>query len=123
MSKTSNIIVSAHARATCELFGAHLADINDYNEWNFVKTFSISLGDVRIVMIDGTDEGHETHWVSTHLGSNLTYFNWQSGSPAMDTLRNCLYMYRDAGWQMQGNICTFDAAGYMPRYLCKFKEI
>ncbi|XP_059178818.1 uncharacterized protein LOC131957961 [Physella acuta] len=122
LSKSSKRVFAHEARASCELYGGHLADINDLNEWDFVKNISTRYN-ARLVMVDGTDESHELHWVSTYSNANLTYFNWSDGYPLNDIKYNCMFVDKDVAYKMITYLCLVDDMNFLPRFICKIKLI
>ena len=49
------------------------------------------------VYIDGTDVATDRKFVSSVLGAELLYMNWQQGEPTNNNNEGCINIYRDSG--------------------------
>ncbi|CAL1546030.1 unnamed protein product [Lymnaea stagnalis] len=125
LSKISNHASVAVAQESCELYGGYLAEIDDADELLFVQNFIKSNRNVDfiLVLIGGTDEGHEKHWVFERTGRNVTFTKWDPGYPSVDTRSNCLYLRADLYlWIMGDNVCFRTDSNYNSRYMCELPE-
>ncbi|CAL1546029.1 unnamed protein product [Lymnaea stagnalis] len=124
LSKMYNLANVPVAQESCELYGGYLAEIDDENEMLFVQKFmELHRSDSYIfVVIGGTDEGHEHHWVFDRSGRNVTYTKWISGHPLTNPTLNCLFLHRDYGWTMDDYLCLDINRTYNFKYLCELPD-
>ncbi|KAK0053233.1 myosin-7, partial [Biomphalaria pfeifferi] len=80
------------AQFLCSVYGGYLAEVNDWNELNFIKSFLSSndpcTGD-SVIYIGGTDEVKEGRWVHISRGTPVVKALWDSGQPGGGRKENC----------------------------------
>nr|KAI8743911.1 myosin-7-like [Biomphalaria glabrata] len=80
------------AQFLCSVYGGYLAEVNDWNELNFIKSFLTSndpcTGD-SVIYIGGTDEVKEGRWVHISRGTPVVKALWDSGQPGGGRKENC----------------------------------
>ncbi|CAL1530129.1 unnamed protein product [Lymnaea stagnalis] len=124
LSKLADIASAPVAQESCELYGGYLAEIDDDDELHFVQNFikTRSNIDYRMVLIGGTDDGHEHVWYYQRDGRAMTYTNWAPGQPIVDPTTNCVYLWADFSWLMDDYHCFQLDRTFNPRYLCEVPE-
>ncbi|CAL1548226.1 unnamed protein product, partial [Lymnaea stagnalis] len=73
---------AVNAEMACEALGGYLAEVDDKNEYDVLKTL-IGMPSAHGIsfLLGGTDEGHEGRWVNRHSGTPLGYTSWMQGNP------------------------------------------
>ncbi|CAL1546031.1 unnamed protein product [Lymnaea stagnalis] len=124
LSKIANLASVAVAQESCEFYGGYLAEIDDEDELLFVQNFikSPKTIDYRLVLVGGTDEGHEHQWVFDRTGRNVTFTKWIPGYPLIQPAYNCLYLHGDYAWIMVDYLCFETARTFNSRYMCELPE-
>jgi len=92
----------ATSNAFCQLFGGHLAEIDDDDEFHFVHDFLYNQNDNAgnnnagglWTMLGATDEGHEGvgQWEWLEFNTPMTSPHWMAGEPNGGTIENCLFI-------------------------------
>ncbi|CAL1548225.1 unnamed protein product [Lymnaea stagnalis] len=73
---------AVNAEMACEALGGYLAEVDDKNEFDFLKTLiGAPAAHGQSFLLGGTDEGHEGRWVNRHSGTPLGYTSWLQGTP------------------------------------------
>ncbi|XP_013072310.2 low affinity immunoglobulin epsilon Fc receptor-like [Biomphalaria glabrata] len=81
------------AQIVCHVFGGYLAEMDDWSEFKFVKTFLSShdsCASKTSIMIGGTDEDQEGRWVHMSSGTPVVQLFWGTSEPGGGREENCL---------------------------------
>ncbi|XP_059178875.1 uncharacterized protein LOC131958010 [Physella acuta] len=91
----------SRAQATCIQYGGYVAEVDTYDEMQFIRSFISGYTDISVVLIGGSDEAVEGHWVNQHNGTP-TYLSWANGQPNAGTSETvCTYGGEETyKWQM-----------------------
>ncbi|KAH9502951.1 hypothetical protein Btru_072448 [Bulinus truncatus] len=120
LSQQDPISRSEQSMATCVLYGGYLAEIDDVDEYNFIKTFIKQFSGFRIVLIGGTDEETEEVW--KYRTSKKLVPEFLLKSRKYGTARNCLYLFDADDWLGVDDLCYYNVDIYPTRYLCEIPE-
>ncbi|KAH9523257.1 hypothetical protein Btru_066218 [Bulinus truncatus] len=108
----------AHFR--CHMYGGYLAEIDDADEFDFVRNFLILKAQKFYeIVIGGSDEAEEGKWRYVYSNRPVPYFNWTVGQPDAGRSANNLCFWRDLKYYMSDCIMllTYDWS-----YLCEIPE-
>ncbi|KAH9494782.1 hypothetical protein Btru_020587 [Bulinus truncatus] len=107
------------AQATCELYGGHLAEIDNSAEFKMLDRFLTGVGKHSIdgVLVGGTDEVKEGVWEKRNQNA---YVIWGQGSPTNDATKNCIVLLKSDGWKMSDQPCS--RTEILTRFLCKVPQ-
>ncbi|KAK6982337.1 hypothetical protein BgiMline_017710, partial [Biomphalaria glabrata] len=111
---------SEEAMATCVLYGGYLAEIEDLDEFNFIKIFVQKFSGFRIVLIGATDNAEEEVW--RYRTNDTLVPSFLVKSRKWGTSANCLYLSDDSGWLAVDDSCYYTYPLYPTRYLCEIPE-
>ncbi|XP_059150095.1 uncharacterized protein LOC131936966 [Physella acuta] len=111
----------AWAENLCNLFGGYLVEINDAHEYNVVKNFLTTTGDVHYVYTGAYDEIQEGVYKFRHTNTPAHFFRWATGEPTNSTDFNCVYLESFYDWEMTVYNCYLDLeARQKVHALCEF---
>ncbi|KAI8790140.1 fucolectin [Biomphalaria glabrata] len=108
---------SEEAMATCVLYGGYLVEIEDLDEFNFIKIFIQKFSGFRLILIGATDNAQEEDWRYRTNNTLVPSFLVQSRK-----FGNCLYLYDGSGWLALDDLCYYTAPQYPARFLCEIPE-
>ncbi|KAK6965850.1 hypothetical protein BgiMline_029905 [Biomphalaria glabrata] len=124
LSRPFPSLVSYIAQATCEIYGGTLAQVDSQEELSFIQVFLQEFfNSFWLVLIGGTDEGHEDLWVYPESNRNVSFFAWGSYQPSGGEKENCISLDTLAYWNMSDSPCSFTDYSARPRFLCEIPEI
>ncbi|KAH9519336.1 hypothetical protein Btru_075287 [Bulinus truncatus] len=123
LTKYLDVFEVTWAQSTCELYGGYLAEIDDAEEFNFVRNFLMTQDVTDVVNIGGTDEEAEGHWVYLRDRTPLKVFNWAAGEPNEGRNANCQCFWKGGNWNMADSKCVYrnGESIYVYSYLCEIK--
>ncbi|KAH9496561.1 hypothetical protein Btru_017333 [Bulinus truncatus] len=111
------------AIASCSVFGGYLAEINNADEFyalvsHLQQTVGSTVGGaIDAVVVGGSDETREGHWVFQYSGRPVMFTDWVPGEPNDGTLYNCLALWRMGNYRMTDFPCV--NAAYKALYVCE----
>jgi len=75
----------------CREKGGYLVEINDENEYQFLKTYLTSLNhtDSQLYYLGMTDQGHAGRWTYITSGSDVTFTKWFGSPPGDSVNKHC----------------------------------
>ncbi|XP_035827820.1 pinin [Aplysia californica] len=120
------------AEPACRGLGGILAQIDDEEEYEFVKNFTLPiLSDKAIVLLGATDEAEEGVWVNRVGGGPAGVLDWVPGGAVPDNLRgdqDCLALVKNfrgtPGIRMNDMQCNFNPyrdMDWIHSFLCEVK--
>ncbi|KAH9490799.1 hypothetical protein Btru_043822 [Bulinus truncatus] len=111
------------AQSTCALYGGYLAEIDNSEEFLFVRNFLNNFTIAMSVFVGLTDLGHEGVWSSIHSKHDPIFVPWYTGEPNNGLGYDCAYMERSYEWRYADLPCYhIDTSSSTPRYLCEMEE-
>ncbi|KAK0061924.1 fucolectin-7, partial [Biomphalaria pfeifferi] len=120
LSQQDPISRSEEAMATCVLYGGYLAEIEDMDEFNFIKIFVQKFSGIRLILIGATNYAEQEVW--RYRTNNTLVPSFLNQSRKWGTYANCLYLLDDLGWLAVDDLCFYTYAPYPTRYLCEIPE-
>jgi len=104
----------------CRLSGGYLAEIDNEEEFNFVKKF-IDQHDAKskYVALGGTDEHHEGNWTSLESGQPLNFTKWYLTNPDGGKNENCIYLAKQFT-SMFDWVCDYPSE---QKFLCEIPAV
>ncbi|KAI8794976.1 C-type lectin contains IgSF and conserved C-type lectin [Biomphalaria glabrata] len=109
----------AHFR--CHMYGGYLAEIDDAEEFEFVRSF-LKTKNPRFyeMLLGGSDEAQEGQWVFPYTDRPVKYFNWTIGQPDAGRGANNQCIWRDGNYLMSDCVplMTYDWS-----FVCEIPDI
>lgn len=121
MYTKAQYFTSNDAHFHCHMYGGYLAEINDAEEFNFVRNFIKEKGaKFYEVVIGGSDEDQEGKWVYPYSNTTATYLNFTAGQPDGGRGANDLCYWRDGNYLMSDCYPTLSSAW---TFLCEIPSM
>ncbi|KAK0042857.1 C-type lectin domain family 3 member A-like isoform X2 [Biomphalaria pfeifferi] len=99
LSKQTLSVRSKEAQQTCYQYGGYLAEIDNSEELEFVKSF-IKDRDYKAVYISGTDEEKKSQWRNSRTGEIMDNIYWHKGEPTLKDGHHCIVYWRAHGYNI-----------------------
>ncbi|KAI8745571.1 C-type lectin domain family 3 member A isoform X2 [Biomphalaria glabrata] len=107
LSKETVSVISKEAQQTCYRHGGYLAEIDNIEEFKFVKEF-VRKSDYNAVYISGTDKVKPGEWRNSRTGEIMKYIKWHSvGEPTKNEGQNCLVYWKDYRYEIGDLQCSY----------------
>uniref|UniRef100_A0A2C9KSI9 C-type lectin domain-containing protein n=1 Tax=Biomphalaria glabrata TaxID=6526 RepID=A0A2C9KSI9_BIOGL len=110
------VVDIVQAQATCEIYGGNLVEVNNENEFHFLKTFIEDVSDAALVLIGGNQIIDVGNWVYPHSNASIDYFRWAKDYPLFTMGANCLVLWGSFEWNMTNVNCL---NSFLMRYMCE----
>ncbi|XP_055880944.1 uncharacterized protein LOC129925311 [Biomphalaria glabrata] len=120
LSQYERIANMAASMATCILYGGYLAEIDDGDEFSFIKGFVRKSRGIRLILVGGNDEETEGTWMFEHSKKKVDNFFIQSDRKSRDY--NCLFLFDKQRWYATDHSYYLNNEDWITRFLYEIPE-
>jgi len=103
------------ASATCLVYSARLASIENESENDFLVT-ELAAKNSGDTWVGGTSMLHEETWKWVPVQKPIIYTNWSDGEPNSPEKERCLELRKDTAYKWNDNLCNAAQS-----FICKRK--